>query len=214
MTFLGFVVLVEPIVYMEPRRRPGFCIFQSQDSAVLLKTPFFLQKNGILKKENAQELFGSYRTYYYNFTKIRQLVNRGMNTNCRSSIWGSAAFSCQKGLLIETDRGFKAHRSMYAVFGIEMPPMQDVLIVGKKAPIGPEAARRMADILSPEQYVVEKIDHPIIEALVIKRSLLRVLPKEKLIPVVTEEGGTLADEQALIKVQVSIVLQVSKSLEL
>ena len=96
----------------------------------------------------------------------------------------------------------------------EMPPMQDVLIVGKKAPIGPEAARRMADILSPEQYIVEKIDHPIIEALVIKRSLLKLLPKEKLISVVMEEGGTLADEQAIIKAQVNIVLQVSKSLEL
>ena len=96
----------------------------------------------------------------------------------------------------------------------EMPPMQDVLIVGKKAPIGSEAARRMADILSPEQYIVEKIDHPIIEALVIKRSLLKLLPKEKLISVVMEEGGTLADEQAIIKAQVNIVLQVSKSLEL
>lgn len=26
----------------------------------------------------------------------------------------------------------------------EMPPMQDILIVGKKAPIGPEAARRIS----------------------------------------------------------------------
>ncbi len=96
----------------------------------------------------------------------------------------------------------------------EMPPMQDVLIVGRRAPIGPEAARRMVDILSPEQYIIEKIDHPIIEALVIRRTLLKMLPKEKLISIILEEGSTLADEQAIIKAQVNIVLKVSRSLEL
>ncbi|MBO8129218.1 MAG: hypothetical protein H0Z39_08490 [Peptococcaceae bacterium] len=33
----------------------------------------------------------------------------------------------------------------------EIPPMQDVLLVGNEAPIGPEAARRMVDALSPDQ---------------------------------------------------------------
>lgn len=96
----------------------------------------------------------------------------------------------------------------------EMPPMQDILIVGKKAPIGPEAARRMVDILSPDQYVIEKMDHPAIEALVIKRSLLSMLTKEKLISIVLDEGGRIADEKAIIKVQIDVTLQVSKSVEL
>lgn len=57
----------------------------------------------------------------------------------------------------------------------EMPPMQDVLIVGKRAPIGPEAARRMVDILSPEQYKIIRIEHEYIEAVVVRRSLLNML---------------------------------------
>ena len=52
----------------------------------------------------------------------------------------------------------------------EMPPMQDILLVGKRAPIGPEAARRMVDILSPEQYEIVKIEHEYIEAVVIRKS--------------------------------------------
>jgi hypothetical protein len=96
----------------------------------------------------------------------------------------------------------------------EMPPMQDVLIVGKKAPIGSEAARRMVDILSPAQYIIEKIDHPEIEALVIKSSLIKMLDKEKLVSIILEEGGKLADEKAIIKVQINIALQVSKSIEI
>ena len=96
----------------------------------------------------------------------------------------------------------------------EMPPMQDVLIVGKKAPIGPEGARRMADALSPDQYDIIRIDHEAIEAVVIRKSLLNILPKEKLIPLVLEEGGRIATPSMIIKVQVNIVLQVSRSIDI
>lgn len=96
----------------------------------------------------------------------------------------------------------------------EVPPMQDVLIVGKRAPIGPEAARRMVDILSPEQYEIIKIEHEYVEAIVIRKSLLSMLPKEKLITIIMDEGGKVANESMIIKVQINITLHVSKSIEL
>lgn len=96
----------------------------------------------------------------------------------------------------------------------EMPPMQDVLIAGKRAPIGPEAARRMVDILSPDQYEIVEITHPIIEALVIRKSLARMMDKDKLIGLILDEGGKVANESTIIKAQLNIVLQVSKSVDL
>ncbi|MBZ4654636.1 MAG: hypothetical protein JG781_1993 [Peptococcaceae bacterium] len=96
----------------------------------------------------------------------------------------------------------------------EMPPMQDVLLVGKKAPIGPEAARRMVDILSPEQYEIIRVDHAAIEAIVIRKVLLNMLPQEKLVTLILEEGGKIANESMIIKAQVNIILQVSKSIDL
>lgn len=96
----------------------------------------------------------------------------------------------------------------------EMPPMQDVLLVGKRAPIGPEAARRMVDILSPEQYTIIKVDHFFIEAIVIRKTLLNILEKEKIVPIIMEEGGKIANENMIIKAQVSITLEVSKSIEI
>lgn len=96
----------------------------------------------------------------------------------------------------------------------EMPPMQDVLLVGKRAPIGPEAARRMVDILSPEQYEIIKVDHTAIEAIVIRKVLLNMLPQEKLIALILEEGGKIANEAMIIKAQVNIVLQVSKYIDI
>ena len=96
----------------------------------------------------------------------------------------------------------------------EVPPMQDVLIVGRKAPIGPEAARRMVDILSPEQYEIIEIDHPVIEAIVIRKSLTNMIAKEKLITLILDEGGKVANESTIIKAYINIVLHVSKSIDL
>lgn len=96
----------------------------------------------------------------------------------------------------------------------EVPPMQDVLIVGKRAPIGPEATRRMVDILSPDQYEIIKIDHEYVEAIVIRKSLLNMLPKDKLIPIIMEEGGRIANESTIVRAQINITLHVSKSIDL
>lgn len=96
----------------------------------------------------------------------------------------------------------------------EMPPMQDVLIVGRRAPIGPEAARRMVDILSPDQYEIVKVDHPSIEAMVVRKALFNMLPKEKLVALLMEEGERVANESTIVKAQVNIVLQVSKAIDL
>lgn len=96
----------------------------------------------------------------------------------------------------------------------EIPPMQDVLIVGRKAPIGPEAARRMVDILSPEQYEIIEMDHPIVEAIVIRKSLTNLIEKSKLLALIMEEGGKVANESTIIKANINIVLQVSKSIDL
>lgn len=96
----------------------------------------------------------------------------------------------------------------------EMPPMQDALIVGKRAPIGPEAARRMVDILSPDQYEIVKVDHPAIEAIVVRKALFNMLPQEKLVGLLLEEGGKVANESTIVKTQVNIVLQVSKSIDI
>ena len=96
----------------------------------------------------------------------------------------------------------------------EMPPMQDALIIGRKAPIGFEAARRMVNILSPNQYEVVKVEHPTIETLVIRKALMQMMTRDRVISLILEEGGKVANETTILKVQLSVVLCVSKSVEL
>ncbi|PAB59797.1 hypothetical protein [Anaeromicrobium sediminis] len=96
----------------------------------------------------------------------------------------------------------------------EMPPMQDVLLVGKRAPIGAEGAKRMVNILSPDQYKIIKLDHHALEALVVRKTLLEMLPEDKLVKVILEEGGQIANESIILKMQVNITIQVSRSIDL
>jgi hypothetical protein len=96
----------------------------------------------------------------------------------------------------------------------EFPPMQDALLVGKRAPIGPHAARRMIDVLSPDQYEVFPVEHEVIEAAVVRKNLLRMVPAEKLLPFLLEEGGKIATETTIVKVQVKVVVEVSRAVEL
>jgi hypothetical protein len=72
----------------------------------------------------------------------------------------------------------------------------------------------MVDILSPEQYEIIRVDHAAIEAIVIRKVLLNMLPQEKLVTLILEEGGKIANESMIIKAQVNIILQVSKSIDL
>lgn len=96
----------------------------------------------------------------------------------------------------------------------EMPPMQDVVIVGRNAPIGPEALKRMVDVLSPDQYKIIKVDHPVIEAIVVRNALMNMIPEDKLCEFILEEGGKIVDETTIIKAHVNITVHISKSIDL
>ena len=96
----------------------------------------------------------------------------------------------------------------------EIPPMQDVLIIGRLAPVGPESAKRMVDVLSPEQYEIIRVEHALIEALVIRKSIMSMIQKDKLVELIIEEGEKIINEKMIIKIQLNITLEVRKSMEL
>ncbi|WHH59388.1 hypothetical protein [Petroclostridium sp. X23] len=96
----------------------------------------------------------------------------------------------------------------------EMPPMQDILILGKYAPIGTEAARRMADVLSPDQYEVIKVEHTKIEAIVVRRKILSIISRNQLTKVVIEEVEDFISDSTVFKANINIEINVKRSIEL
>ncbi len=115
--------------------------------------------------------------------------------------------------LAVTEFGRKAQINI-RLSDFEIPPMQDILLIGKKAPIGPEAVRRMVDAMSPEQYEIINLEHNFFEALVIKKSLLKQISKEKLLPIILEEGELIGSEELVIKAQINIVYEINRGISL
>ncbi len=92
--------------------------------------------------------------------------------------------------------------------------MQDLLIIGKRAPIGPEAVRRMAEALSPEQFTILKLDHPRIEAVLVRNSILQMLDRDVLMKIVLEEAERLIHDTMVLRSELKITVSVEREVEL
>jgi hypothetical protein len=96
----------------------------------------------------------------------------------------------------------------------DLPPMQDILLIGKRAAIGPEATRRMVEALAPGQYEVIIIEDSNIEAIAIKTSLFNWMPRDTLIKTILEEGMKFTSERSLIKAKLEISVSVFKEVDI
>jgi len=96
----------------------------------------------------------------------------------------------------------------------EVPPMQDLLIIGRKAPIGPEAVRRMAQALSPEQFALVKMDHPKIEAVLLRNSLLQMIDEKVLMNIILEEAERMISDTMVLRSELKIAISVQREVDL
>lgn len=97
----------------------------------------------------------------------------------------------------------------------ELPPVQDILLVGRAAPIGPEAARRMLEAVAPEQYEVFELDEGPVGAVAVRRRLLDLCPRDQLLRLLLEEASRMAPDNMVIKgkVQIDVIVERQVSLE-
>jgi len=98
-----------------------------------------------------------------------------------------------------------------AISEFELPPIQDALIIGRAAPIGAEAAKRMMDAIAPEEFAVLPVDDELAEAIVIRQSLLRTVPPDLLIGTLLEHARGLIRHRPLLKVRVDVSFATEKS---
>lgn len=95
----------------------------------------------------------------------------------------------------------------------EISPFQDLLLIGKRAPVGAEAISRMVGALSPDVYEIVPLEHGVFEAIVLKRSLVKQMPQEQLIALALEEGERMASQESVIKATVSVCIEVSRAVD-
>ncbi|WP_230986547.1 hypothetical protein [Cohnella fermenti] len=92
--------------------------------------------------------------------------------------------------------------------------MQDLLIIGRRAPIGPEAVRRMAEALSPEQFSIVRVEHPKIEAVLVRSSLLQMLEERVLINIIIEEAEAMISDTMVLRSELKVAVSVQREVDM
>lgn len=102
----------------------------------------------------------------------------------------------------------------FSISEFEVPPMQDLLVIGKKAPIGPEAVKRMAEVLSPEQFSIIRLDHPRVEAVLLKKNLLEMIDQKVLTGIILEEISQFVNDSMVLRGKINISISIQREVEL
>lgn len=96
----------------------------------------------------------------------------------------------------------------------ELPPMQDILVIGRRAPIGPEAVRRMVDALAPEQYELIAFENGPVEAVAVRTSLFNWISRDVLLDNLLEEALKINIEKTLLKVKMDLTISIFKEVDI
>jgi len=93
-----------------------------------------------------------------------------------------------------------------------MPPMKDMLILGNDAPIGCIAMCRALDLLIKAPYEHIELEDDIISDILVRKSILRRVSKEKLIAFVLNQIKPLLGKEEVLQVELKIDIYLSNNL--
>ena len=96
----------------------------------------------------------------------------------------------------------------------DLPPVESALAIGKKAPIGPNAMSKALEEILPGTYKNIPVEHPTIEALILRESHLRLVPEKRLVALLVKHAESLMSESEMLHIDISAQVRVEESLEL
>ena len=89
-----------------------------------------------------------------------------------------------------------------------LPPVRDALIIGRRAPIGSHSIARAFQEMSPGMFRLVRVEHPIIEAILVRESDLRKVPEGVLVERLIQYAQEIMDETDTLKVEVQVEVSV------
>ena len=94
----------------------------------------------------------------------------------------------------------------------EIPPSGDILVLAKRCPIGPEAAKRMLDTVMPGQFEYLHPEDDLIEAIFVKKYLFLRADKERLTDAILEESKAIMGPACMIRIKCEISVTVKREI--
>ena len=94
----------------------------------------------------------------------------------------------------------------------EIPPAGDVLVLGKRSPIGSQAAKKMLDSAAPDQFELVQPEDDLIEAILVKKCVFARTAKEPLIKAIVEESKAIMDSHCMLRIKCELTIKVEREL--
>ncbi|MBI2193473.1 MAG: hypothetical protein HYU36_15970 [Planctomycetes bacterium] len=95
-----------------------------------------------------------------------------------------------------------------------LPPVQDALVIGRRAPVGANAIGRAFQEMVPGIYRLIKMDHSVVEAVMIRESDLQKIPETELVPRILRQVDKLMGDTDTLHVAIGIEIVTEERVEL
>ena len=95
-----------------------------------------------------------------------------------------------------------------------LPPVESALVVGRKAPIGANAMAKALEEMLPNQFRKVTVEHPDIEAVLIRNAHLQRIPEDRLVAMVLKHAERFMGDSEMLHLDIGIQVQVAESIEL
>lgn len=111
----------------------------------------------------------------------------------------------------DEDNALNKHSVKAKMSEFDIPPIKDGLVLGKAAPIGSIAMCNALELLHAAPFEhIEMKDHDIISDILVRKGLLRRLPRDKLIRFVENRIVPLMDQSEIIHLELKAEVFISE----
>jgi hypothetical protein len=96
----------------------------------------------------------------------------------------------------------------------ELPPIESALVVGRKSPIGSNALEKALGEIMPGSFRRVAVEHPIIEAVIIRAVHTRRISEEGLVRLLVRHAEDMMEETEALRVTADLVFSSSEDIDL
>ena len=93
-----------------------------------------------------------------------------------------------------------------------LPPSGDVLVIGQRSPMGPEAAKRMLDSVAPGQFEWIKVDDDVVAAIFVRAHILLRANREALTRAILEEARPIMGSECMLTIRCDVTISVGREI--
>lgn len=87
---------------------------------------------------------------------------------------------------------------------IKFPPFQDILLLSYRCPQGKEGVSTCLNLLEPEKFELVLVNHPVIEAMLVNKAILKRMSAEKVVEILKDKVFPFVTNGECVKVDFNV----------